>query len=152
MTTIDRPHTDDVLHRLRRLNDARLRAWCAILLGALLIQVLLGAANVSWLDIPESGDAATEASPQWLLQAHAWFGTAIVVAAIVVMVLAIRSHDRGWMVVAAVGLVGLVLALASGDRFVRSHGELEVASMAMACGAVVALAAYAIGAARRRTS
>jgi len=149
MTTIERPRTHDV--PVRRLHDARLRAWCGLLLGAVLIQVLLGAANVSWLDVPENGDAETGSSPRWLLEAHAWFGTAVVVAAIVLLVLAIRSHDRGWIVVAAVGLVGLVLALASGDRYVRSHGTEEWASMAMACGAVIALAAYTVGTSRRRS-
>jgi heme A synthase len=150
MTTIERPRTDDVV--LNRRHDARLRSWCWILLGALLLQVLLGAANVSWLEVPEAGDAETGASPRWLLETHAWFGTAIVVASVVVLVLAIRSHDRGWIVVAVVGLIGLVLALGSGDRFVRSHGVDEAASMAMAFGAVLAIAAYAVGAARRRSS
>lgn len=150
MTTIERPRTDDAL--VNRRHDARLRSWCWILLGASLLEVLLGAANVSWLELPESGDAQTDASPRWLLQTHAWFGTAIVVAAVVVLVLAIRSHRRGWIAVAVVGLVGLVLALASGERFVRSHGADEAASMAMALGAVLAVAAYAAGAAKRRPS
>ena len=149
MTTIERPRTQDV--PLRRLHDARLRAWCGLLLGAVLIQVLLGAANVSWLRVPESGDATTGVSPRWLLEAHAWFGTALVVAALVLLVLAIRSHDRTWILLAAIGLVGLVVALASGDQYVRSHGHEEWASMAMACGAVITLAAYAVGASRRRS-
>lgn len=150
MTTIERPTAPGAA--LTRLHRARLRAWCGILLGALLLQVLLGAANVSWLEIPEADENGATESPQWLLQTHAWLGTAIVVGAIVLLVLAIRSHNRGWILVAVVGLVGLVLALASGDRFVRSHGLDEAASMAMALGAVVALAAYVVGVARRPSS
>jgi hypothetical protein len=150
MTTIERPTAPGVA--LTRLHDARLRAWCGILLGALLLQVLLGAANVSWLEIPEADERGATESPQWLLQAHAWLGTAIVVGAVVLLVLAIRSHSRGWILVAVIGLVGLVLALASGDRFVRSHGLDEAASMAMAVGAVLALAAYVVGVARRPSS
>jgi heme A synthase len=150
MTTIERPRTDEVL--LKQRHDARLRSWCAILLGALLLQVLLGAANVSWLEVPEAGDADSGASPRWLLESHEWLGAAIVMAAVVTLVLAIRSHDRAWIVVSVVGLVALVLALASGDAFVRSHGTQEVASMTMALGAVLAIASYAVGSARRRSS
>jgi heme A synthase len=150
MTTIERPNASGA--HVTRLHHARLRAWCVTVLGALLVQVLLGAANVSWLDIPEPGDPPAPESPQWLLQTHAWLGTAIVLGAIVLLVLAIRSHDRSWVIVAVIGLVGLVLALVSGDRFVRSHGREEAASMAMACGAVLALAAYTVGVARRRSS
>jgi hypothetical protein len=150
MTTIERPTAPGIA--LTRLHHARLRAWCGLLLGALLIQVLLGAANVSWLEIPEAEDGAATESPQWLLQSHAWLGTAIVIGAVVLLVLAIRAHDRGWILVAVVGLVGLVLALASGHRFVRSHGVEEAASMAMAVGAVLALATYCVGVARRRAS
>ena len=150
MTTIERPTTGTVA--LQSQHDARLRAWCAILLGTLLLQVLLGAANVSWLDVPGAGDSTSEPTPPWLLATHAWLGTAIVVGAIAVLVLAIRSHDRAWIVITVTGLVSVVVALASGDLFVRSHGELEAASMAMAGGAVVALAAYAGGISRRRSS
>lgn len=150
MATIEQPTTGTVA--LHSQHDARFRAWCAILLGALLLQVLLGAANVSWLDVPGAGDSTSEPSPSSLLATHAWLGTAIVIGAIVVLVLAIRSHDRTWIVIAVTGLVGVAVALASGDLFVRSHRELETASMAMACGAVLALAAYTVGLSRRRSS
>lgn len=124
-----------------------MRGWAAAMVAALLAQVLLGVANAGWLDVPEAGDPFAGATPAWLLVAHVVVGTMIVVGAVVVLVLAIRSHRRTCVWAAVLGVWGVVLAWASGSTFISTHGA-EWASMLMATGCVVAIAAYVVALAR----
>jgi len=106
------------------------------LVAALLAQVLFGAANVAFVDV--QGD---EPAPRWLFQLHAGLGLIIVLLAIALLVGAIRTRERGWVVTAGLGLSGVVTAFVGGDTFVR-HGGVEWASFLMATGCVVALGVY----------
>jgi hypothetical protein len=130
--------------------EERLRRWATAMVAALLTQVLLGVANAAWLHVPEAGDAFAGTTPAWLLLAHVVVGTMIVAGAVVVLVLAIRSHGRAWVTAAVLGVAGVVLAWAAGSTFISNHGA-EWASMLMATGCVIAIASYVVALARQGT-
>jgi hypothetical protein len=127
-------------------HEPRLRGWCGILVGGLLLQVVLGAANVAFLTLPDGGGAEA-ASPAWLLAVHAYIGVAVLIGSVVVVVLAARSGSSSWLTIAVIGLLGVLTSLVSGHLFV-THDD-ERASMLMAVGCVVALTSYVVGVSRR---
>jgi lysylphosphatidylglycerol synthetase-like protein (DUF2156 family) len=81
-----------------------------------------------------------------MLTVHALFGLALIGAALVLLVRAVRLDDRGIAVLAAAGLTAIGGAFASGEIFVR-NGQ-NGASLAMALLTGVALLCY-IGALTR---
>jgi hypothetical protein len=113
-----------------------LRLGTTVLVAGLLVQVVLGAANVAFVDVHHE-----EPTPRWLFGLHAGTGTLLLLLSIALLVGAVRSRERRWVVPASLGLAGLVAAFAGGDTFVRHDGP-EWASFVMATGCVVALAAY----------
>ena len=75
-----------------------------------------------------------------MLTLHALLGLALIVAALVLLVRAIRLDDRTVAVLAAAGLTAIGGAFATGEIFVR-NGQ-NGASLAMALLAGVALLCY----------
>lgn len=128
------PQADDLLvRRARRLAVIR-----RVILVALAIQLLLGVANNLWLSLPAK-DAWRAASPGLLLWAHIVVGTAVVVLAIWILVLATRLGNLANQILAWATTAGVVAAWISGASFVTS--QLDVSSFLMATGFAVALVA-----------
>jgi len=148
MTTVQRTGTTTTTSASTsaRGHGPRLRGWAGILLAGLLLQVVLGAANVAFLS-KSAGADGENLSPAWLLATHAYVGLALAVIAVVLLVLAVRSRDGSWIVVATVAALGILLALVSGHLFVTRDDER--ASLLMAVGCVLALAACVVGVSRR---
>jgi hypothetical protein len=115
---------------------------------ALLFQVVVGVANALWLEVPTTGNAWSASAPLQLLNAHLWLGTAITVVAIWVVVDAVRSRSRVWIVSSVVGLLGVVVALGGGSAFLSTNGDAGTSFM-MAVGCVVAIAAFIVPVAKR---
>jgi hypothetical protein len=113
-----------------------LRLGTTVLVAGLLVQVVLGAANVAFVDVGHE-----EPTARWLLELHAGTGTLLLLLSIALLVGAVRSRERRWVVSAGLGLAGLVTAFAAGDTFAHPDGP-EWASFVMATGCAVALAAY----------
>ncbi|MBW4031203.1 MAG: hypothetical protein HIU88_00890 [Acidobacteria bacterium] len=109
----------------------------------LLLQVVVGVANSLWLDVPKTGNAWAASAPLILLNAHLLLGTAITVLAVWLVVDAIRSRSRLWIVSSVIGLVGVLAALGGGSAFLSANGD-PVSSFMMAIGCVVALAAFLV--------
>ncbi len=108
---------------------------------ALLLQVVVGVADALWLDVPETGNAWAESAPLMLLNAHLLLGTAITLLGLWMLVDAIRSRARIWIIATVVGLLGVILALGGGAAFLSTNGD-PGSSFLMAIGCVVAIAAF----------
>jgi len=115
---------------------------------ALLAQVVVGVATGLWVEVPESGNAWSGASPQWLLQFHMVIGILLVVLAGWLLVRAGRDRDRHWTAAGLVGLVAIVTGALCGVLFMGTNGD-DAASFAMTLGCAVAIAAYTLPLARR---
>jgi hypothetical protein len=110
----------------------------------LLAQLLVGMANTFWLWLPDSGPGWDTAAPALLLTAHLTVGTALLILAVWIAVLAVRRRDRGWMIASAFGVLGIVTAFGGGTAFMGDTSN-DVASFVMAVGAAVAIGSYALG-------
>ncbi|HET7723479.1 MAG TPA: hypothetical protein VFK68_02470 [Propionibacteriaceae bacterium] len=126
----------------------RLRTLSVTLLALLLAQVLLGLANTFWLELPESGSGWKAAQPMMLLNAHMALGLVTVVGAAWATARAIRGRHRAWTALSTTGVLGTVVALASGIGFM-GHVADDTLSFLMGAGTVVAIGAYAWGLALR---
>ena len=132
-TTQTAPPTDRTRRRLSTLGIA--------MIVALLLQVVVGVADALWLDVPKTGNAWAESAPLMLLNAHLLLGTAITLLALWMLVDAIRSRTRIWIVSTVIGLLGVVVALGGGSAFLSTNGD-PGSSFMMAIGCVVAIAAF----------
>ena len=121
----------------------RIRLLGAAMVLTLLGQLLLGMANTFWLSLPGSGSGWNAASPAFLLTAHMTLGTALLVLAIWITVLAARLGDRGWVVASIVGIVAILVSFTGGSLFMGETSS-DGASYLMAVGCAVAIAAYAL--------
>jgi hypothetical protein len=129
----------------------RIRALAATITILLLAQVLLGLANTFWLRLPDDGSGWSTAAPMMLLNGHMMLGLATAVVAVWIAVVAIRGRDRAWTAWVVTGLLGIVVAFGSGIAFMGQVSN-DVASYLMGVGTVVAIGAFTMGLARRRTA
>jgi len=74
---------------------------------------------------------------------HIIVGTIVAVEAIILLVRAIRGHDRFWITVSALGLALVLVAFASGETYVSTQKTSALTLMGNA--AAVALVAYGVG-------
>jgi hypothetical protein len=77
------------------------------------------------------------------LQVHAALGLLLVLGALVMVVLAVISHRRAWVIASIVGAIGVVGAGFNGGSFLN-YGH-DFSSMLMALGFAVAIGSYAVG-------
>ena len=124
--------------------ENRLRPVGVWMIGALLVQIVVGMANNLWLDIPQSGgnDAWSSAAPMILLQSHLWVGTALTVFGTWLPIDAIRVKNRQWTFVSLIGVVLIGAAFGGGSAFLTSGGSDDASSFMMAISCVLALAVY----------
>ena len=125
---------DVVARRLRRLDRLRIT-----MIAALAVQVLLGMANNLWLT--QHPPNLKTATPQGLLSAHEDVAYIILALAIWMLVEAILSHRRGYIIPTATGLFGIALALGSGLAYWAT--EANGWSMSMTIGFTIAITSYA---------
>src|SRR5580658_8096679 len=137
----------------RHTRRTELEAVRQVSLGALIMLVVqygLGIVLNLYIAVPaadaHAGLAQEIANGPLMLTLHALLGLALIVAALVLLVRAIRLDDRTVAVLAAAGLTAIGGAFATGEIFVR-NGQ-NGASLAMALLTGVALLCY-IGALTR---
>ena len=110
----------------------------------LVVQYALGSVLNLYIAIPASdahaGLMQEIANGPLMLTVHALLGLALIGAALVLLVRAVRLEDRPMAVLAAAGLTAIGGAFASGEIFVR-NGQ-SAASLAMALLTGVALLCY----------
>lgn len=75
------------------------------------------------------------------LAIHAALGSALVLVAITVMVLAVHSRARRWIVCGLIGLVAIIAAWFNGVSFINV-GQHNINSMIMSAGFAAAIASY----------
>jgi hypothetical protein len=131
----------------RHTRRTELEAVRQVSLGALIMLVVqygLGIVLNLYIAVPaadaRAGLAQEIANGPLMLTLHALLGLALIVAALVLLVRAIRLEDRAVAVLAAAGLTAIGGAFATGEIFVR-NGQ-NGASLAMALLAGVALLCY----------
>jgi hypothetical protein len=131
----------------RHTRRTELEAVRQVSLGALIMLVVqygLGIVLNLYIAVPaadaHAGLAQEIANGPLMLTLHALLGLALIVAALVLLVRAIRLDDRTVAVLAAAGLTAIGGAFATGEIFVR-NGQ-NGASLAMALLAGVALLCY----------
>jgi hypothetical protein len=136
----------------------RLSALTTLLLVLLQVQFLLGMAVNLFVKIPDSHPGAKPSgyftgaaqSVAWAatqgslwLQLHAIFGLLLVLLALLLLTLALRSQRRSWIVACVFGLVGVLGGGFNGASFLNYHEDFS--SLLMATGLAVATAAYVLG-------
>ena len=130
-TTLD----DLAARRLRRLDRLRIA-----IITALAVQVLLGMANNLWLT--QDPPTLETASPQALLSAHVDVAYVLIALAIWMLVFAIRSRRRTYILPASTGIFGVLLAYGSGLAYWAT--EANIWSMSMTIGFTIAVTSYAL--------
>jgi hypothetical protein len=135
-----------------------LRIVSFVLAVLLMVDFLAGMFVTIWVELPE-GHPGTEGT-NWLLridQAARWahtggglalglhsiLGTALVVASLWLVWLAIKAKDSKWIAVAVLGFIGLVVAATAGSIFVAMGSDTY--SYVMSIGFFGALIAYLSG-------
>jgi hypothetical protein len=132
---------------MRSVKGLRLQLFIAIILLA--IEIVLGIAVNLFVTLP-AGDKGTSlftafgaaiASGPVSLAVHAIVGMLIVLAGISVLIRAITTRRALQIVLAAIGLIGVLSAWSSGAGFVGDGADS--ASFSMATATALAIAAYA---------
>jgi hypothetical protein len=77
------------------------------------------------------------------LQVHAALGLLLVLGALVMVVLAVISRRRAWVIASVLGAIGVIGAGFNGGSFLN-YGH-DFSSMLMALGFAVAIGSYAVG-------
>ena len=77
------------------------------------------------------------------LQVHAALGLLLVLGALMLVVLAVISQRRAWVIASILGAIGVIGAGFNGGSFLN-YG-LDFSSMLMALGFAVAIGSYAVG-------
>jgi hypothetical protein len=107
----------------------------------LVIEFVLGTAYNLWGKMPASGKSIGMFSSP-LLAIHVIFGILLILAAIDLLVRAIRAGERLPLVTSIIGLVALIAAAGAGSSFTRDGAN--GASFGMALATAIAMIAYLI--------
>jgi len=126
-------------------HQIRLRRSCLAILIALIVQFALGIGVNLYVTLPAAGHPGHSS---WfgngaLLALHAALGMFLVLAAIALLVRAIRARNVTLIVISAAGLAAIVLAFFLGASF--TDKLTDGYSLGMAIAFAAALACYAIG-------
>lgn len=135
--------------------ERRLRHATITMVGLLLAQFLLGIATNLYVTVPHDhpgiqvgyfagigkGIGWAVGSGPVPLAIHAALGSALVLVAITIVVLAVRSGARRWVACALIGLLAITAAWFNGVSFINL-GQHNINSMIMSAGFAAATAAY----------
>lgn len=114
----------------------------------LIVQFVLGTAYNLWGKMPSSGKSIGMFSSP-LLAIHVIFGILVILAAIDLLVRAIRAGARAPIITSVIGLVALLAAAGTGTSFLKAGDN--GASFGMALATAIALAAYVMNLRAPRT-
>jgi hypothetical protein len=109
----------------------------------LLIQYALGMYTNLFVEIPQDVNGWQWMSHSAIVVSHVIVGTLSAVAAVAILVLALRARRRAWVVSSVVGLAAICTSLITGSSFMV--GQSDTNSFLMAVGLGVGLMAYAAG-------
>ena len=118
----------------------------------LVLQYILGMINNLFVKFPDTTERALLwrfAFTRFTEVTHIVVGFLMLIGAVVFLLRSIRAKHRTWVVVSAIGLAGIISAIASGVLFVTTQADPY--SLVMSYGFLIALVGYGWGlyAARR---
>jgi hypothetical protein len=137
--------------------NRQIRTGVLVTIVLLVAQFLLGMAVNLFVTIPKNHPGSNPpeyfsgvvqsvtwavANSHVLLQSHAGLGLLLVVASIGVLVRAIQSRQRGLIISAMFGFIGIVGAGFNGGSYLNYHGDLS--SMLMSAGFAIAVVSYMV--------
>jgi hypothetical protein len=102
------------------MGAATFKRWSRAQVIALVIAVALVSDDIKIPAGRSSGSNWTFVADHPTILLHVAVAVAILVMAIIVLIMAIRSGNRTWLVLSAVGLAFVLLAFASGDDYVAT--------------------------------
>jgi hypothetical protein len=102
------------------MGAATFKRWSRAQVIALVIAVALASDDIKIPTGRSSGSNWTFVADHPTILLHVVAGVAILVTAIIVLIMAIRSRNRTWLVLSAIGLAFVLLAFASGDDYVAT--------------------------------
>ena len=126
------------------------RQGIGIIIG-LTVQYLLGMATNLFVQFPETANEQQLwefAKKQLLLVAHIIIGFLLLIGGVVLLVRAVKHHDRNWIIAGSVGLIAIIAAILAGASFIPS--QKDPFSYLMATSFMVALLAYGWGVVRSK--
>ena len=112
----------------------------------LCVQYILGMAINLYVTFPKSNDVRSlweYARAQPLVMAHIIFGTLLLIGSIAITVRAFKSENHTWKTCTVLGLVAILTAWVSGERFISTQNDAY--SLSMAIGFILGILAYAWG-------
>jgi hypothetical protein len=109
----------------------------------LAVVIALVSYNISFSKVKSNSQAWKFVFTHPTVLLHVLVGTIVVVEAIMFLVRSVRSHDRFWTVLAAIGLVFVLLSFASGEYYVATQKSSGLSYMGDA--AAGALITYGFG-------
>ena len=127
-------------------NESSLRRQSFGMIVVLGIQFLLGTAVNLFVKFPDSGGPGVMwefANRQPLVMAHMIFGTILLIGAIAFVVMATRRKEQMWKKISWVGLLFILAAWLSGERFVTT--QIDAFSFSMAIAFILAILTYLWG-------
>lgn len=139
--------------------ESLLRMVTASILVVLIIEYIVGEITNLFVALPSThAGTISSGSPNFLtallwslvqsglpfLQVHAAIGLLLALMALVLLVLAILTRHRLWVIVSVLGVIAVLIAGASGVGFVIREGD-PVASLVMALAFLLALMVYSLG-------
>ncbi len=116
------------------------------LLGLLGVEFLLGVWAGLFVKFPEDSSSSQLwdfSFSQWSVFLHAILGALLVVGAISLVISAHKQQKRTWKIAGWTGLVFMLIALGSGERFVSTQNDWY--TFLMSVGFVGVMAAYIWG-------
>ena len=117
-----------------------------VLIGALIVQYVLGMYVNLFVSFPQNAIQRQLWEFAWSqpsVAAHIILAILILLGAIVILVRAILSKNRTWIIATSVGLIAILAAGSSGATFISSQGDLY--SYAMSLAFLVSILSYAWG-------
>jgi uncharacterized membrane protein len=123
-----------------------LRTQAIFTIAVLVIQYALGMVSNLFVQFPQTDQPNLlwdYARSQFPTFAHIVIGMLLLVSAIVFVIRAIRNNHPGWIASSVAGLVGIAIAIYGGVTYTTI--QVDLYSMVMALGFIVAFVAYGWG-------
>ncbi len=127
------------------LKDSLNKQALGMLIG-LIVEYLLGMSTNLFVKFPESGNEGVMwqfAKSQLLFNLHMYWGTLLLVGAVVLYIRAFLRKNKTWKIASGLGLASIIFAFIAGSSFVGNQNDMY--SLVMAVAFLAAFLSYGWG-------